>query len=420
MRRQSSREEHIPARTAAVSMGVEVGYPDLMPASYTDLVIAARRQIREISVDGLAALGNERVTLVDVREGAEWDQGKIPGSFHIPRGVLEGVIHQLAGPAGRPSDRMIVLYCASGARSALAANTLETMGYVGACSLAGGFQAWKAAGGAWDLPGGLSRTQRGRYDRHIRLPEVGEPGQQELLDARVLIVGAGGLGSPAALYLAAAGVGTLGIADHDRVDLTNLQRQILHNVRSVGQKKVLSARDTIRALNPDVSVEAHDVRLEASGVLRLLDGYDLVVDGTDNFPTRYLINDASVHLGIPVVHGSVFRFEGQVSLFDPASGPCYRCLFPEPPAPDLAPNCDEAGVLGVLPGVIGTLQATEALKWLLGIGDSLVGRILLYDALSQQFRTLTFGKAPGCPACGDPQRPPHLMDYDQTCAAGSR
>ena len=229
-------------------------------------------------------------------------------------------------------------------------------------------------------PGGLSVAQQARYDRHIRLPEVGEAGQQELLEARVLVVGAGGLGSPAALYLAAAGVGTIGIADHDRVDISNLQRQILHNVRWVGQKKVESARDMLGGLNPDVTVEAHDTRLEAAGVLDLLKGYDLVVDGTDNFPTRYLLNDASIRLGIPVVHGSVFRFEGQVSTFDPGSGPCYRCLFPEPPSPDLAPDCNEAGVLGVLPGVIGTLQAVEALKHLLDIGDTLVGRILLYDA----------------------------------------
>ena len=391
-----------------------------MAASYIDLVFAARRQIREISVEQLAALGEGQATLIDVRESAEWEQGKIPGAFHISRGVLEGNIQRLARPTKGPTDRLIVLYCASGARSALAAQTLETMGYTGTCSLAGGFQAWKTRGGAWDLPGGLSVTQQGRYDRHIRLPEVGEPGQRELLDARVLIVGAGGLGSPAALYLAAAGVGTIGIADHDRVDVTNLQRQILHNVRSVGQKKVESARDTLGALNPDVSVEVHDVRMEAAGALHLLDGYDLILDGTDNFPTRYLLNDASIHLGIPVVHGSVFRFEGQVSLFDPASGPCYRCLFPEPPSPDLAPNCDEAGVLGVLPGVVGTLQATEALKWLLGIGDPLVGKILLYDALSQQFSTLTFGKVAGCPACGNPNRPPPLVDYDETCTAPDR
>jgi len=389
-----------------------------MATSYLELVVEARRRISEISVPELAELDPGEVALVDVREGVEWEQGKIPGAFHIPRGVLEGTVGQLVGPPGLPGSRMVILYCSSGARSALAAQTLETMGYDRIHSLAGGFQAWKLSGGAWDLPDGLSMAQQQRYDRHIRLPEVGQSGQGKLLDSRVLIVGAGGLGSPVALYLAAAGVGTLGMVDHDRVDITNLQRQVLHTVRSVGDRKVLSARDTIRALNPDVSVETHDSRLAAAGVLDLLAGYDLVVDGTDNFPTRYLLNDASIHLGIPVVHGSVFRFEGQVSLFDPGSGPCYRCLFPEPPPPELAPNCAEAGVLGVLPGVIGLLQATEVLKWLLGIGESLVGRLLLYDALSQEFRTLTFRKTPGCPACGDPQRPPALVDYDETCLAG--
>ena len=391
-----------------------------MALSYSELVADARRQIREISVDELAALHGRPVMLVDVREQVEWEQGKIPGAVHVPRGVLEGAVGRLAGPAAatdHADGRTIVLYCASGIRSALAAYTLKAMGYTNACSLAGGFQAWKSRGGPWELPGGLSVAQQARYDRHIRLPEVGEAGQQELLEARVLVVGAGGLGSPAALYLAAAGVGTIGIADHDRVDISNLQRQILHNVRWVGQKKVESARDMLGGLNPDVTVEAHDTRLEAAGVLDLLEGYDLVVDGTDNFPTRYLLNDASIHLGIPVVHGSVFRFEGQVSTFDPGSGPCYRCLFPEPPSPDLAPDCNEAGVLGVLPGVIGTLQAVEALKHLLDIGDTLVGRILLYDALAQEFRILTFAKAAGCPACGDPANPPPLTDYDETCTA---
>lgn len=390
-----------------------------MPSSYFQMVVAARRLIREVSVDELAALDPEDVILIDVREGVEWGQGKIPGSFHIPRGALEGAITRLIRPA---DGRSIVLYCASGARSALAAQTLEMMGYQNPASLAGGFHAWKARGGAWDLPGGLSAAQQGRYDRHIRLPEVGESGQREMLDARVLIVGAGGLGSPAALYLAAAGVGKIGVVDHDLVDMTNLQRQILHDVRWVGRRKVDSARDRLTALNPDITMEAHDVRLEASGALRLLGGYDLVIDGTDNFPTRYLLNDACIHLGMPVVHGAVFRFEGQVSLFDPRTGPCYRCLFPAPPAPELAPACDEAGVLGVLPGVIGVLQATEALKWILGIGESLAGRLLLYDALSQRFRTLTFEKVPGCPACGDPDNPPPLIDYDDTClaVAGSR
>ena len=393
-----------------------------MALSYRELVAGARRQIREITVDELAALEGEPALLLDVREPMEWEQGKIPGAFHIPRGLLEGSIERLAGPPagtgpGRAGQRNIVLYCTSGIRSALAAYTLKTMGYTGACSLAGGFQAWKARGGPWELPGGLSALQQARYDRHVKLPEVGESGQQELLEARVLVAGAGGLGSPAALYLAAAGVGTIGIADHDRVDITNLQRQILHNVRWVGGKKVESARDMLGGLNPDVTVEAHDARLEAANVLSLMEGYDLVVDGTDNLPSRYLLNDASIRLGIPVVHGAVFRFEGQVSTFDPRRGPCYRCLFPEPPSPGLAPDCSEAGVLGVLPGVVGTLQAVEALKMLIGAGDPLVGRLLLYDALGQEFRTLTFQKTPGCPACGDPAAPPPLVDYDEACTA---
>lgn len=395
-----------------------------MALSYRELVAGARRQIREITVEELAALSGQPVLLLDVREPAEWEQGKIPGAVHVPRGLLEWSIGRLAGPpadAGqeRAGPRNIVLYCASGIRSALAAAALKTMGYT-ACSLAGGFQAWKTRGGPWELPEGLSAAQQARYDRHLKLPEVGESGQQQLLGGRVLVAGAGGLGSPAALYLAAAGVGTIGIADHDRVDITNLQRQILHNVRWVGRKKVESARHMLGGLNPGVKVEAHDLRLEAANVLELMEGYDLVVDGADNFPTRYLLNDASIRLGVPVVHGAIFRFEGQVSTFDPRRGPCYRCLFPAPPAPELAPDCSEAGVLGVLPGVIGTLQAAEAIKLLIGAGEPLVGRLLLYDALAQEFRTLTFRKNPGCPACGDPANPPPLVDYDEACAAPPR
>ena len=384
-----------------------------MGATYMDLIAEARSRITEISAVQLASLDPGQIILIDVREGPEWDQGKIPGAYHIPRGVLEGNIPMVSPPTDRP----VVLYCASGIRSALAASTLQTMGYSTALSLAGGFQEWKARGGPWELPGGLPDRQLERYDRHIRLPEVGDAGQRKLLSSRVLIVGAGGLGSPAALYLAGAGVGTLGLVDHDRVDITNLQRQVIHSTRTVGNAKVESARDTIRALNPDVSVETLDRRLDASNVLDMLDGYDLVIDGADNFPTRYLINDASINLRVPVAHGSVFRFEGQVSLFDPAGGPCYRCLFPAPPAPELAPNCAEAGVLGVLPGVVGTLQAAEAIKWLIGIGESLTGRLLTLDLLTQQFRILRFGKNPACPSCADPASPPPIVDYDQSCRA---
>ena len=384
-----------------------------MGASYMDLVAEARSRIREISADQLAALDPSRIILIDVREDPELEQGKIPGAYHIPRGVLEGSIHMVSPPTDRP----LVIYCASGIRSALAASTLQTMGYSTAFSLAGGFQEWKARGGPWELPSRLPDDQMKRYDRHIRLPEIGEAGQRKLLESRVLIVGAGGLGSPAALYLSAAGVGTLGLVDHDRVDISNLQRQVLHSTRTVGNPKVESARDTIRALNPDVSVETLDLRLSTSNALDILDGYDIIIDGADNFPTRYLINDASIHLRIPVVHGSVFRFEGQVSLFDPAGGPCYRCLFPEPPAPELAPNCEEAGVLGVLPGVVGTLQAAEAIKWLVGIGEGLEGRLLTLDVLGQRFRILRFSQNPDCPSCADPTAPPPIVDYDQSCRA---
>ena len=246
---------------------------------------------------------------------------------------------------------------------------------------------------------------------------MGEAGQRKLLSSQVLIVGAGGLGSPASLYLAAAGVGKLGLVDHDQVDISNLQRQVIHSTRTVGNTKVESARDTIRALNPDVTVTTYDQRLTARNGPEIVEGYDLIVDGADNFPTRYLINDLSVRYGIPVVHGSVFRFEGQVSLFDPENGPCYRCLFPEPPAPELAPNCEEAGVLGVLPGIVGTLQAAEAIKWLVGIGENLVGRLLTLDTLTQQFRILRFGKNPTCPCCSDPSKPPPIVDYGERCAA---
>ena len=376
-------------------------------ASYAELVAAARTQIEEISPSDLAAL--DRPTVLDIRETDEWEQGIIPGARHISRGTLEGAI---ARAVPDPSTQ-IILYCAGGSRSALAALSLQDMGYTSVRSLAGGYGTWKSSGFAWELPHGLSTDQRARYARHIMLPEVGEIGQQKLLDARVLIIGAGGLGSPAALYLAAAGVGTIGIVDDDRVDATNLGRQILHDLHRVGEKKVESARQTLTALNSDVKVEAHDTRLNTSNVLKIMSAYDVVVDASDNFPTRYLVNDASIHLEKTVVHGSIFRFEGQVGVFDPQHGPCYRCLFRRPPPPELAPNCAEAGVFGVLPGVIGSLQATEALKLVLDIGEPLIGRLLTYDALDQEFRTLNVGKDPDCPACSG--APPEIVDYDDTC-----
>ncbi len=383
-----------------------------MTLSYAQLVARVQAMIREVSPAELEGrLGGLPPLVVDVREADEFDQGAIPGAHLMPRGVLEGNIARIApDPAAE-----IVLYCAAGARSALAALALEQMGYSNVASMSGGFTQWKRDGRPWEVPATLQRDQRARYSRHLLLPEVGERGQGQLLASKVLLVGAGGLGSPAALYLAAAGVGTLGIVDDDTVDATNLQRQILHNLDRVGRLKVTSAAETIRGLNPDVAVEPYAERLSAANVLDVMSGYDVVVDGADNFPTRYLVNDASLHLRIPVVHGSIFRFEGQATVFDPYRGPCYRCLFPEPPPPELAPSCAEAGVLGVLPGIIGSLQAMETIKLLLGIGESLVGRLLTYDSLAEEFRTLSLRRNPGCPACADETRVPALVEYDDAC-----
>ncbi len=381
-----------------------------MTQSYRDLVDAAKRHIREI---GAGELNSRRsaLTIVDIREADEYEQGAIPDAVFVPRGNLESAISLHVPDA----DREVVLYCAGGARSALAARTLQEMGYTNVWSLEGGFDRWKTEGYDWETPDALSNDQRSRYSRHILLPEIREEGQAKLLDSRVALIGAGGLGSPAAIYLAAAGVGTIGIIDDDVVDASNLQRQILHNMDRLGQSKVESARETLTALNPDVKVEPHNVRLSADNVLDVLGGYDVIVDGGDNFPTRYLVNDASLHLKTPVVHGSIFRFDGQVSVFDPYRGPCYRCQYPEPPPPELAPSCAEAGVLGVLPGIIGSIQAVETIKLLLGIGDSLVGRLLTYDALSQEFIDLKIRRNPDCPACADESMPPRIVQYDATC-----
>jgi molybdopterin/thiamine biosynthesis adenylyltransferase/rhodanese-related sulfurtransferase len=383
-----------------------------MTLSYNELVERIRSQITEVAPAGLEErLAAASPVVVDIREVEEFEQGTIPGSRFLPRGVLEGSIAQFVPDLSTE----IVLVCAVGNRSALAARSLEEMGYRRVASLAGGFARWKAEGRAWEAPRTLDGSQRARYSRHILLPEVGEEGQQRLLSSRVLLIGAGGLGSPVALYLAAAGVGTLGIVDFDLVDATNLQRQILHNLDRVGMRKVDSAAETIHRLNPDVAVERYPDRLSAANVLEIMAGYDVVVDGADNFPTRYLVNDASLHLRIPVVHGSIFRFEGQATVFAPYEGPCYRCLFPEPPPPELAPSCAEAGVLGVLPGIVGSIEAMEAIKLLLGIGDPLTGRLLTYDSLAEEFRTLRLRRNPECPACADESRPPVLVDYDDAC-----
>lgn len=378
---------------------------------YRQMIAEAKAAITEVSVDELAADLPRHPAIIDVRESDEFAQGAVPGARHIPRGLLEGSI---AAAAPDPAAT-VYLYCAGGARSALAAATLQTMGYTDVRSVDGGFGAWKDAGHPWQTPATFTADQQTRYSRHISLPEIGAAGQHTLLAARVLLVGAGGLGSPAALYLAAAGVGTIGIVDFDVVDASNLQRQIIHDIHRVGEKKVESARQTITALNSDVKVETHDTRLSADNALDIMSRYDVIVDGADNFPTRYLVNDASLHLGVPVVHGSIFRFEGQATVFSPHAGPCYRCLFREPPPAELAPNCAEAGVLGVLPGIIGSIQAVETIKLILGIGDTLVGRLLTYDALDQDIVTLKISRDATCPACGDADRKPQLVDYDAAC-----
>jgi molybdopterin/thiamine biosynthesis adenylyltransferase/rhodanese-related sulfurtransferase len=351
-------------------------------ASFRELLQQAKAQIREVDTAGGEQLLAEGWTLLDVREPDEYEQGAIAGSVHIPRGQLESSIENRIADRSTP----VVAMCAGGVRSAFAAVTLEQMGYTDVVSMDGGFNKWKDEGRAWERPRTLTPDQRNRYQRHLLVPEVGEEGQVKLLDAKVLLLGAGGLGSPAALYLAAAGVGTIGVIDMDVVDESNLQRQILHNVDRVGDRKVDSAKKTLTALNPDVNVVTYDTRLGADNIMEILEGYDVVVDGADNFPSRYLLNDASVKLGIPVVHGSIFRFEGQITVFDPRNGPTYRDMLPEPPPPEMAPSCAEAGVLGVLPGIVGSVQALEALKLILGVGDSLRGRLVAFDALEMSFR----------------------------------
>ncbi len=378
--------------------------------SYNQYLQHVKAQVREISPSQLQQSPPQ--LLLDVREPDEHQQGILPAAVLIPRGQLEGRIEALAASP----DTEIVVYCAAGSRSALAVSTLQAMGYRRVASLQGGIAAWRSAGFPVEKPLTFTAAQRSRYARHIMLPEVGEVGQAKLLKSRVLLVGAGGLGSPAGYYLAAAGVGTIGIVDDDVVDESNLQRQILHNTTRVGRPKVESARQTLSELNPDVQVIAHRTRLQRDNALEILRGYDVIIDGADNFPTRYLLNDASLLLRTAVVHASIFRFEGQLTTFLPWKGPCYRCLYPEPPPPDLAPSCHEAGVFGVLPGVVGVLQATEALKILLGMGETLSGRLVIYEALSTKFREMKLRRAPDCSLCSDPSRPITLIDYNAFCA----
>jgi molybdopterin/thiamine biosynthesis adenylyltransferase/rhodanese-related sulfurtransferase len=351
--------------------------------------------------------------LIDVREKDEWTEGFIPGAIWIPRGFLEMRIEdQIPEPSAE-----IVLYCAGGNRSALAARSLGELGYTNVKSMAGGFTAWKRAGLGFDRPFVMTQEQSLRYARHTMLPEVGEAGQTKLLRSKVLCLGAGGLGSPSGLYLAAAGVGTVGFVDDDVVDASNLQRQILHATDRVGLPKVESARKAIAGLNPDVKVVAHQTRLSSENVMDIIKDYDLIVDGADNFPTRYLLNDAALKLGKPVVHASIYRFEGQLTSFIPNQGPCYRCLYPSPPPPDMAPSCQEAGVLGVLCGVIGSLQANEAIKILLGMGKPMAGRLLMFDALGLKFRELKLRRDAACPTCGEGVKPENiqLIDYQEFC-----
>jgi molybdopterin/thiamine biosynthesis adenylyltransferase/rhodanese-related sulfurtransferase len=379
-------------------------------ANLNELLAAVKRQIREVEPAEAQARAGDSV-LLDVREVEEYSQGTIAGAVHVPRGSLELDVE------GRVPDKAspIIVYCAGGVRSAFAAKTLADLGYTDVASMAGGFNRWKDEGRPWSTPVVLTNAQRNRYQRHLLLPEIGPSGQQKLLASKVLVLGAGGLGSPASIYLAAAGVGTIGILDMDVVDWSNLQRQILHNSDRIGERKVDSARKTLTALNPDVAIVGHDVRLGADNVVEIISGYDLVVDATDNFPSRYLVNDASLLTRVPVVHGSIFRFEGQATVFDPYVGPCYRCLFPEPPPAEFAPSCAEAGVLGVLPGIIGSIQAVEAIKMLLGIGEPLVGRLLAYDALAEEFRSFSYRRDPACPACGENAGEIVIAEYDQLC-----
>ena len=382
-------------------------------ASFRDLLSQAKGQITEISTDDAQKrIESGNVLVLDVREPDEFEQGALPNVLHIPRGHLEAQIESRA----TDRDQEIVVYCAGGVRSAFAAKTLQELGYTNVLSMAGGFGKWKDEGRAWRQPVTLTPDQRNRYQRHLLLPEVGVEGQAKLLESKVLMLGAGGLGSPAALYLAAAGVGTIGIVDMDDVDESNLQRQILHNLDRIGMRKVESARQTIAKLNPDVKVNTYDTRLDASNIMDIIAGYDVIVDGADNFPSRYLLNDASVKLGIPVVHGSIFRFEGMVSVFHPLRGPTYRDMVPEPPPAELAPSCAEAGVLGVLPGIVGSIQALETLKILLDLGDSLIGRILSVDTTEMSFRVFKLRADPTNVVTHENRDRIEVRDLDGLCA----
>ncbi|MEY2975565.1 MAG: putative molybdopterin synthase sulfurylase MoeB [Actinomycetota bacterium] len=380
--------------------------------TFRDLLSAAKAEILEISPETAAARLASGSVVLDVREPDEYAEGAIPGAIHIPRGHLEAQIENRIPDKSTP----VVVYCAGGVRSAFAARTMGELGYTTVESMEGGFGRWKDEGRPWRQPASLTAEQQNRYKRHLLLPEVGTEGQKKLLEAKVLMLGAGGLGSPAALYLAAAGVGTIGIVDMDDVDASNLQRQILHNVDRIGDRKVDSAKKTLTMLNPDVDVVTYDTRLSAENIMDIIAGYDVIVDGADNFPSRYVLNDASVKLGIPVVHGSIFRFEGMVSVFHPKEGPTYRDMVPEPPPAELAPSCAEAGVLGVLPGIIGSIQALETIKVILGLGEPLIGRILSVDTTEMEFRVFNLRRDPSNPVTWDNRDRIRVRDLDGLCA----
>ena len=386
-----------------------------MAKSFQDIMAEARKEIPEASPQQVSELlknNGKSPVLLDVRESDEWRQGHLEGAIPLPRGFLEIKVETAIPDKNTP----VVAYCAGGVRSLLAAKVMREMGYQNVTSMAGGYGAWKNGGFKWVQDFQYTPEQLIRYSRHFLLPEVGEDGQAKLLQAKVLMVGAGGLGSPAAYYLAAAGVGTLGIIDNDVVDISNLQRQILHANDRVGMPKVESAKKTLEGLNPDVKVVPYQAKLTSENIMDILKDYDLVIDGCDNFPTRYLVNDACVLAGKPNVHGSIFQFEGQATVFYPGKGPCYRCLYPEPPPAEMAPSCAEAGVLGVLPGLIGVIEALEAVKLILGKGDSLVGRLLHFNTLTMEINTLKLRRDPNCPMCGDNPTIKELIDYEEFCS----
>jgi adenylyltransferase/sulfurtransferase len=386
-----------------------------MAKSFQEIMAEARKEVPEVTaqqVNDLLKNNGKSPVMLDVRESDEWRQGHLDGAIPLPRGFLEIKVETTIPDKSTP----IIAYCAGGVRSLLAAKAMKEMGYHNVSSMAGGYAAWKNGGFKWVQDFQYTPEQLIRYSRHFLLPEVGEEGQAKLLQAKVLMVGAGGLGSPSAYYLAAAGVGTIGIIDNDVVDISNLQRQILHANDRVGVPKVESAKKTLEGLNPDVKVVPYQAKLTSENIMEIIKDYDLVVDGCDNFPTRYLVNDACVLTGKPNVHGSIFQFEGQATVFYPGQGPCYRCLYPEPPPAEMAPSCAEAGVLGVLPGLIGVIEALEAVKLILGKGDTLVGRLLHFNTLTMEINTLKLRRDPNCPMCGDNPTIHQLIDYEEFCS----